>query len=152
MERTTRRIRSQVSREDCWNHEAQIPLLLVVYGLQMLKSMNRNGETSASSSSRLRQTFGQQMSTAFGNMSQQVCKTQKPWQKGPGPGHTWLVPLALRILPAPATCQSSCQVRETWVRGMYCPVTAKEIPTYTRFIGNVDLLNLRQGGWGRDLS
>lgn len=54
IERTTRRIRSQVSREDCWNHEAQIPLLLVAYGLQMLKSMNRNGETSASSSSRLR--------------------------------------------------------------------------------------------------
>lgn len=35
---------------------------------------------------------------------------------------------------------------------MYCPVTAKEITTYTRLIGNVDLLNLRQGGWGRDLS
>ena len=72
---------------------------------------------------------------------------ERPW-----PGHTRLVPLALRILPASATCQSSCQVRETWMRSMYCTVTAKEIPTYTRFIGNVDLLNLRQGGWGRDLN
>lgn len=59
----------------------------------------------------------------------------------------WPVPLDFRIFPAPAICQSSSQVRETWMRDMSLPpVAAKEIPSCTRFVGNVHLLNLRQDG------
>lgn len=39
----------------------------------------------------------------------------------PLPQHMGLVPLAFRILPAPTICQSSCQVRETWMRDMSLP-------------------------------
>ena len=37
-------------------------------------------------------------------------------------------------------------------RYVTAPMAAKEIPSYTRFVGNVDLFNLRQDGWGRDSS
>lgn len=101
-------------------HEAQTLLLLVAYGLQMLKPTNRNCETSAPSISRLREPLGQQMSAAFGNMRKQVWKTQKPWGEAPALAHV-ACSLAPRVLLAPTTGQASCQVRNTWMRDTALP-------------------------------
>lgn len=60
------------------------------------------------------------MSTAFGTRASRCAKHRSHGER-PLPRDIWLVPLALRILPAPTTCQSNCQVGETWVREMSPP-------------------------------
>lgn len=49
------------------------------------------------------------------------CAKHRSHGERPLPRDMWLVPLALRILPALTTCQSSCQIRETWMREMSLP-------------------------------
>lgn len=39
----------------------------------------------------------------------------------PLPQHMGLVPLAFKILSGPTICQSSCRVREMWMRDMSLP-------------------------------
>ena len=143
------RDRSQGSREDCWNHEAKTLLLLVAYGLQTLKPMNRNRETSAPFIFRLRQPLGQQMSTTFGNLSQQVCKTQKPWQEAPALG-----PVAYSFSSQDSPCSYHLPLKLSGRRKLdksyvTAPMAAKEIPSCKGLLGMWTCLTLGKmaGAW-----
>lgn len=118
----------------------------------MLKSMNRNCKTAAH--------FYFQAQVAFGSVDVNCL-----WKHEPA-GVQSTEAMAERVLPG--TCVRSFSSQES--PHSYClsvklsgqgnlderyvtaPVAAKEISSYTRFVGKVDLLDLRQDGWGRDSS
>lgn len=114
------RDRSRGSREDCCNHEANTLLLLVGYGLQMLKPMNRNCETSAPLFPDSGSLWVSRCQPPLETWASR-CAKPRSHGKRPLPWAMQLVPLAPRILLVPTICQSSCQVRENWMRDMSLP-------------------------------